>query len=163
MPWPSITATQLVVENSSSPSRNTRPLARHSSILRGEPVRDRHRPALIPELGIVALGRIVVEDDEVADVLERPCICRLYSSRSTGLKRLSGNRREQLGDAALDEVDAGRFERLDEAARQGPARRHCVPGELAPARCVKDESPRLGQRLAFEIGEQHSLAPRRPT
>ena len=33
-PWPSITATQLVVANSSSPSRNTRPLARHRSILR---------------------------------------------------------------------------------------------------------------------------------
>ena len=53
-------------------------------------------PALrtvVPEGGIVApLGRMVVEDDEVADLLDlEPAARRLYSSARIGSKRRSGS------------------------------------------------------------------------
>ena len=42
-------------------------------------------------------------------------MCRLYSSRSTGLMPRLGEQAEQLLDAVLDQVDAGQFQRLEEA------------------------------------------------
>ena len=50
------------------------------------------------------------------------------------VEALVGEQREQPRDAGLDQVDAGRFQRLDEAARQAERDDVAVPGELAPAR-----------------------------
>jgi hypothetical protein len=61
--------------------------------------------------------------------------------------------RGQPRDRRLDQVDAGRLQRLHEARRQ-PQRDHvAVPG---PAALAGDEAqhPRLGQRLAVEVGQQ---------
>ena len=67
--WPSSTAIQLSSVNRSSWAREDAPLAAPQLDLLGQAVRDIHRPAMVPELGIVALGGVVVQDDEVADVL----------------------------------------------------------------------------------------------
>ena len=56
-------------------------------------------------------------------------------------------------DAALDQVDAGRFQRLDEAARKADGNAVAVPGLAALARPELDDA-RLGEHLAFDVGQQ---------
>src|SRR3546814_4598592 len=77
-----------------------------------------HRPAIIPERRIVAPRRVEMEDDEIADIL-RQILHRaiIFVALDIGAA-LVGKQGDQLGDAGLDKVDAGRFERLDEPARQ---------------------------------------------
>src|SRR3546814_5139421 len=74
--------------------------------------------SIIPERRIVAPRRVEMEDDEIADIL-RQILHRaiIFVALDIGAA-LVGKQGDQLGDAGLDKVDAGRFERLDEPARQ---------------------------------------------
>ena len=89
--------------------------------------------AVLPEFGIVALRGLVVEDDEVADVLEQSLHPPVVLVALDRVEALVGEQASGSADAALDEVDAGRFQRLDEAARKAERDDVAVPGELAPA------------------------------
>src|SRR3546814_10048678 len=73
-----------------------------------------HRPAIIPERRIVAPRRVEMEDDEIADIL-RQILHRaiIFVALDIGAA-LVGKQGDQLGDAGLDKVDAGRFERRSE-------------------------------------------------
>ena len=120
---------------------------RQSSILRVRLSGMLHRRDMRQNCGVVAPVRLIVEDDEIADVLvERRASIRLYSSRSSGIEALVREEREQPGDAGLDQVDAGRFERLEEARRQAERDARSVPGFLRRP-VVNREAPRLGERL----------------
>ena len=74
-----------------------------------------------------------MEDDEVADVLEHVLHLAVIFVALERVEAPVREQREQLGDAALDEVDAGRFERLDEPARQAQRNDVRVPGETCGA------------------------------
>ena len=97
-----------------------------------------------------------MEDDEVADVLEQVLHLLVIFVALDRVEALVREERDQLGDAALDEMDAGRFERLDEAARQAHRDDVAVPGLLAAAG-GEGEAARVRERLALEIVEQHPL------
>src|SRR3546814_6061561 len=56
-------------------------------------------------------------------------------------------------DRHLDEIDAGRFQRFEEAARQPHRDAIMRPGLLALAR-LETQHARFGHRFAVEIGEQ---------
>ena len=89
-PCPGVTATQLVVGNNSLVAENAALRAPQRFLGGKQEVPEQYRsPAIIPELEIIRAWYVVMQDDEVADVLERACICRFYSSRSTGLNRRS--------------------------------------------------------------------------
>src|SRR3546814_20206786 len=85
-----------------------------SSDLAREAVGRLHRPAIIPERRIVAPRRVEMEDDEIADIL-RQILHRaiIFVALDIGAA-LVGKQGDQLGDAGLDKVDAGRFERAEE-------------------------------------------------
>jgi hypothetical protein len=97
-----------------------------------------------------------MEDDEVAHVLEHVLHLPIIFVPLDRVEAPVGEQSEQLGDAALHEVDAGRFQRLDEAARQAERDDVRVPGEAAAAG-GEAEVPRLGERLRLELGEQQGL------
>ena len=107
------------------------------------------------------------------------CICRLYSSRSTGAKRRSGNSASSLAMPLWIEVDAGRFERLDEAARKAqrddvarstPARRRPAvkrrcrgsasgsPSRLASSNCSASSSAEMRARI--DVAVAHAVLQR---
>ncbi len=78
-----------------------------------------------------------MEDHEIADVLELVLRLRVIFVHFGGLEAAPGEQIERLGDAGLDQVDAGRLERLQEAARESerdtfgskPSRRPVVKGK----------------------------------
>src|SRR3546814_14935799 len=61
-----------------------------------------------------ALGRLVVEDDEVADILIEVAHAAIIFVAFERADRLVGKEGEQALDAVLDEVDARRFERFQD-------------------------------------------------
>src|SRR3546814_5655563 len=73
---------------------------------------------MAPEGRVVALGRLVVEDDEVADILIEVAHAAIIFVAFERADRLVGKEGEQALDAVLDEVDARRFERFQKARRQ---------------------------------------------
>src|SRR5215203_6797582 len=79
---------------------------------------DIHRPAIVPEFGIIALGHLVVKDDEIANELifgNQQVVVLLDLNRvETGV----GKQCEDPEYSLLDQVDAGRFKRFDEPARE---------------------------------------------
>ena len=60
---------------------------------------------------------------------------------------------EQRRDRDLDQVDAGRFERLEESAREADGDAVAIPRLAAPAG-REPQRPRIGQRLAVEPRQQ---------
>jgi hypothetical protein len=77
---------------------------------------------------------------------------RSYSSRTAGSKSSVGKKASSF-ECRLDEVEAGRFERLDEARRQADGDDIGVPEQLAsPGH--ETQPARVGKGLAVQVGEQ---------
>jgi hypothetical protein len=105
---------------------------------------------VIPEVGIGARGGVVVEDDEIADVLEHVLHLAVIFVALDRVEALVGEECDELRDARLDEVDAGRFQWLDETRGEAHRDDVGVPGELAAAG-GEGEAAGLGERLALEV------------
>ena len=112
-----------------------------------------HRPALAPEVGVRAVRHMVVQDDEIAHVfhLEAHLAVELVDVRlaDAGV----GEHLQQAHHAALDQVDAGGLQRLDEAG--GKPHRHAVLVPMAvPLAGDEAQHPRFGEQLALDVAEQ---------
>ncbi len=113
--------------------------------------------AMVPERA-VTLGVGVVQQQEIAHAPEFELEDPVVAVDIGRLEMAVGEELQQHGDAALDQVDAGGFQRLQEARRQPQRHAIFVPGLLAPAG-GEAQRQRFGQRLAFEIGQQRLAAP----
>src|SRR3546814_20337658 len=61
---------------------------------------------------------------------------------------------QQPGDAVLDQVDAGRFDRFEEARGESQRDDIAAPRPL-PHPGPEAQRPRLGERPALDVGEQN--------
>jgi hypothetical protein len=98
----------------------------------GQAVGNVHRPAAIPERTVGPLGQLVVQDDEVADLLQ---LVDGLLVVAVDHRVADAGEREQLHqprDPDHDQVDRGRLQRFDEAAGQAQGDAVLVPG-LEPA------------------------------
>ena len=113
---------------------------------------DAHRPAIGPEGFGPAIG-VIMQDQEIAD--RAPFEIGLAVELGD-VRRVEAGAREQAqqpGDARLDQMDAGRFERLHEPRRQ-PERDAVLHPHRAPFAGGELQRARLGERCAVEPGEQ---------
>src|SRR3546814_7466273 len=95
---------------------------------------------MAPEGRVVALGRLVVEDDEVADILIEVAHAAIIFVAFERADRLVGKEGEQALDAVLDEVDARRFERFQKARRQTESDDIVRPAQLADRKSTRLKS-----------------------
>ena len=114
---------------------------------------DRHVRAVAPQLAVAAPIEVVVQDQEIAHALQLAignAVVIIAHGRIEIPVRKHG---EQPQDAGLDEMQAGRFQRFEESAREADGHDVAVPAQFA---APGHESQRawLGQRLAVEIGQQ---------
>src|SRR3546814_11815187 len=103
---------------------------------------------MAPEGRVVALGRLVVEDDEVADILIEVAHAAIIFVAFERADRLVGKEGEQALDAVLDEVDARRFERFQTARRKTESDDIVRPAKLAAAGAERHDGS-VGGRSAF--------------
>ncbi len=159
---PKYTASQLGSRNKPSLYVTTRARSRNSSILCVRLSGIIHRPAVVPDRRVVTLGGVVVQDQEIAHAVVfhfDPAVVGVDDARI----ELPGRRGEvvdQRGDRDLDQIDAGRFERLEKSAREPDGDAIAIPGLAAPAGGEAQES-RVGQRLAVESRHAVSSRPHR--
>jgi hypothetical protein len=92
-----------------------------------------------------------VQDDEVADQLDLQGGQAVVFVDLHGIEALVREQGQQLGDPGLDQVDAGAFQRLQEARRQADGHAVLDPGLLAAAGLE-----------AQEVGLGHQGSPSRP-
>ncbi|EEF25313.1 conserved hypothetical protein, partial [Ricinus communis] len=114
-----------------------------------------HVGAIAPEFGIRAVRELVVQDDEVAHEF---VALRGQAVEFVGQFRAAvavGEVLEQPADRQFDDVDARRFERFEEAARQ--AHRHAVlDPRLAPPARREAQLARGLERLGVHAVQQHA-------
>src|SRR4051794_8551791 len=94
-----------------------------------------------------------MEDDEVADVFERPLDLPVVFVAFYRIEPAIREQAEEPRNPGLDEVNGRRFEGLDEAAREAERNDIAIPGELAPP-CAERQMPRFRKGLALEIGKE---------
>ena len=108
-------------------------------------------PFLPERLG--AAVRPVMQDQEVANAFDLEIgLAVVFVAQRVG-DRECGEQLHQPRDSGLDHVDAGRFERFEEPARQPERHDVTVPRALA-ATGDEPQLARIGLRLALDIGEQ---------
>src|SRR3546814_8081471 len=81
-----------------------------------QPLGRREVAAIIPERRVVALGGVIMEHEEIADI---DIFAQRHRVVAGDRARIESTRRKQCHqprDPRLHEVDAGRFERFEEAA-----------------------------------------------
>src|SRR5256884_2406990 len=110
----------------------------------------------MPEGGVTPLGREVVQDQEVADalVLDRRLLVVAVDEHGPAVSV-----RQQVDeprDTGLDQIDAGRLERLHESTRQSDGDAVFVPEFLAHAGCELQDA-RLGEGSAVEVTHQRAV------
>ena len=115
--------------------------------------RDLHAAAAPPEGRVGAVRDLVVQHDEVADVLDLVARLAVVLGHVGGADALGREGLQQPHDAALDEVDAGGLQRLDEAAGQADGHAVAAPG-LVPLAGRELDEPRLRQRGALHLAQQ---------
>src|SRR5690606_25247266 len=116
-------------------------------------IRQLHVAAINPELRVVALVGVIMQHEEITDAFELPghgAIVWLDLDRGDVA---IGEERHEVGEAALDQVDAGRLERLEESGRQ-PERETVLVPKLLAASCDEFDDARLGAWGAIQIREQ---------
>ena len=117
-------------------------------------IRNRHVGAVAPEFGVVASGQLVMHDDEVAHRFVSNGHVAVEFVDQLGAAVALREQRNELAHGRLDQVDAGRFERLDEAGRQ--ADRHTIlDPRFAPAPGHEAQLARLSQRRRIKRIDQH--------
>src|SRR5579863_511105 len=96
-------------------------------------VRLRNVAAIAPEVAFVALRCTVVQDQEVPHTLVFGPKYLVVAVDFGASEIAIGEQRQQHGNAALDEVNAGGFQRLEEARRQTDRNTVPVPEAFAAA------------------------------
>jgi len=109
--------------------------------------------AVAPEWRVIALGRLVVQHQKIAHafVFVAGLAVELIAQRHVAMPIRKHD--QQTIDAGLDQMDCGRFQRLDEAAGQ-PERDAIAMPDLVADAAGEAQCAWLGQRLAIEVGEQ---------
>src|SRR6202044_3272598 len=102
------------------------------------------------------LRRTVVQDQEVPNALvfgpENLVVAIDFSAAEIAI----GEQRQKHGNAALNEVNAGGFQRLEEARRQADRNTVLAPEALAPAG-GELQLERVGQCLTLDARQQFVL------
>jgi hypothetical protein len=88
---------------------------------------------------------VIVQNQEVAYRLDVRGENTVELFDGFGVTVTGRKERQKFGNATLDQMNAGRFQRLEEAARQADGDHVLVPG-LAPPSGEKADQPRFGQR-----------------
>ncbi|PAV70131.1 hypothetical protein WR25_17275 [Diploscapter pachys] len=132
------------------------PLAAPQLQLAGQAVRQRHGADAIPEWRVGPPGLGIMQDDEVADVLVQIVQLAVEFVAFGRVEARVGEHRDDPLNARLDQMDAGRFERFDEAARQ-PQRDDVAVPALPPPSRGEAQAAGIAQRLALEAGEKIEL------
>ena len=114
-----------------------------------------HVAAISPEGRVIALAGFVMQDQKVADqaVLEFGLAVVFVAIGVAPVG--TGKKVQQPRDRGLNQVDAGRFQRLQKPTGQAHRHHVLVPGFLAPAG-GEFQQPRLGQRRAVQARHQHA-------
>ena len=118
-------------------------------------IRDLQITATAPKRRVVALGCLVVQDDEVSypTVLVRH-IAVIGITRDSG-EAAVGKEREESRDANLYQMDTRGLERLNESAGQPEG--HTVPfPELVAVPGLEFQDAGLGERCRVELGQEAS-------
>ena len=108
-----------------------------------------------PERRVVALGGRVMQHEEVADFLELDARQRVEFVDGRLIEPVAREHEQQPRDRGEHQVDAGRFERLEETAREAERDAILLPDLLAPPG-HETQRPRRVQRLAVEPAEQQA-------
>ena len=156
MPWPRKTWIQLSSLNSSSSSRKMRPLERHRSILRWSVAGNSIVPAIVARSRRHRSVRPIVENDEVADPLPFEVGLAVEFVDVRLIELAVGKQTDEADRCRLDEMHAGRFERLEKSRRQ--AERDAVPvPDLAPLAAREAKPVRVRELLTVEVRQQQLL------
>jgi hypothetical protein len=107
-----------VLANSSFITRKARPVCWNMSMRCCSGAGTGHLRSLLPVGRVAAVGHLVVQDDEVADEFDLGPGLGVEFVDVALADALRGEVLQQAHDGALDQVDAGRLDRLQEAARQ---------------------------------------------
>ena len=119
---------------------------------RGKAVRQSHLAHCLPE-GLRALVHVVVEHDEVADALHLKGELAVVFVAVLLALHFARQKLEDARDRGLDEMDTGRFERLEEPAGK-PHRDHVAAPRFGAAAGGEADGARVGERRRIEVGEQ---------
>src|SRR5262245_46819258 len=112
-----------------------------------------HRAAVLPERRIVPLRGVVVQHQEIAHALELEVHEAVEFVRVRRFERAIGKQLEQIRDRHVDEMNAGRLERLEKPARKPNGDAVAIPRAL-PAPRGELENARLGKQLTFDIAPE---------
>jgi hypothetical protein len=140
---------QLLVEAHDTPGR----LEQLKLLL--QRVRDVHVPAIAPEFRVLARGDMVVQDQEIADRVKLEIHLPIEFVHECPIAMPVGKERDQLRNTDLNEVYAGRLERLQEPARQAEGNTVLLPDLPTLAR-HEAQLARLCQGLAREVCQQRA-------
>ena len=152
----------MLAQHDRQPAIRLEQLARCQDDARGRPevidavaqtIRHRHIAAVAPERGIVAFGGLVMQDDEITDRLVLVCHGAVILFGQQRIEGLARPKIEQFHQARLNQVNAGRFERLQEPAGEADGHDITVPAQFA-ATGGEAQELRIGQGLAVEVGQQ---------
>src|SRR6185437_2199424 len=102
----------------------------------------------------VAPGLAVVSHEEVADALILECHAPVVGVDMRLSEAAIGKEVHQHDSAALDHMDAGGLQRLEEPRRQADRDTVLVPGQ-APPPGSEPERQGLAQGVALEAGEEN--------
>src|SRR6185312_7971453 len=116
-------------------------------------LRQLHRAAVAPEIGVLPLSHAVMRDQEIAQALVLVAGETVVFQRQRRIEAAVGKEIDEPRGGILDELDARRLERLQEAG--GEPDRDAVAAPDLPAHTGNErEQPRLAKRAAAEAAEQ---------
>ncbi|MHC1608583.1 hypothetical protein KO13_14540, partial [Listeria monocytogenes] len=113
-----------------------------------------HACALPPERRVVALGGLVMQDQEIADAFVFEAGLPVVLVHQHRVAVAIREHRQQPADAGLDQVDAGGFQRLHETGGQTQRYAVALP-RLASHAGGEAQWTRRAQCFAVEVGQQH--------
>src|SRR5689334_17201060 len=112
-----------------------------------------HLPHMIPERVSAAPRHLVMGDDEVTHVLIFGARLEIIFVHVRRRETCGRKHRQKPVYAGLNQVDAGRLKRLEEARREADGDDVLVP-RLEPASGPEPHRPGIGRGLAVEVREQ---------
>ena len=113
----------------------------------------RHVRAIAPELTLAAAIEMVVQDQEVANAFQFAVGDAIEFIAHRRIEIPVGKHGQQPLNIGLDQMQAGRFQRLEKPARQADGDHVAIPDQ-SPAAGDESQGAWLGQRLAVEVREQ---------
>jgi len=116
-------------------------------------VGNRHARGLSPQRRIAALHGVVMQDEKIPDALVLQGADTVVFGDHQRIEITIGKQRQQPADRGLNQVNAGRFQRLHEAGGKTDGDAVAIP-RCTPASGDEAQRTRLAQRFAVEVREQ---------